>query len=109
MVIKILDSRSKVMRDLKRYNLPETIKRKHARSRLLGWVVESIADLLALLELMEIMKFAIEYDDLELTVDVMAGIGEVYVMFGDLKSAINAYNCIVKRKKDELIGWWVEG
>lgn len=45
------------------------------------------------------MKFAIEYEDIELMADVMSAIGEVYVMFGDLKSAINTYNCIVKENK----------
>jgi len=33
---------------------------------------------------MEIIKFSIEYDDIELMGDVISAIGEVYVMFGDL-------------------------
>lgn len=30
------------------------------------------------------MKFGIEYDDVDLMMDVMIAIGDVYVMFGDL-------------------------
>lgn len=47
---------------------------------------------------MEIMKFGIEYEDIELMAEVMSAIGEVYIMFGDLKSAINTFNCIVRSK-----------
>lgn len=41
------------------------------------------------------MKFSIEYEDIDLMMDIISAIGEVYIMFGDLKSAINTFNSIV--------------
>ncbi|KAL4457117.1 hypothetical protein ABPG74_014755 [Tetrahymena malaccensis] len=71
MIIKILDSRTKIIKDLKAFNLDNTI-----------------------LQLMDIMKFSIEYDDLDLMMEVIMAMGDVYVMFGDLQSALNAFNTV---------------
>lgn len=50
------------------------------------------------LEMMDIMKFSIEYDDIDLLCNVVNSIGDIYLMFGEIKQAINTFNILVKYK-----------
>lgn len=63
----------------------------------------SSSDMLLYVELLEILKFGVEYNDLELVTEVVSVIGEVHSMFGDLKSAICSFNCAVSCGKNILL------
>ena len=94
--MKLLDSKNKIFMHLKNCDTIE----KSIQGKIFFFFFKKVSKFYVILfkELMDILVYSIEIDDITLFMETISLIGEIYTMFGDYKSSINTFNILVINK-----------